>query len=272
MFTIFSKIRYRLLSPCERDYFEVVQFVKKRGGRTIDDGKMLRVQFDFRKKIIHLALRYASSDAKVFNQIFVRNEYGNLVRTFLNHYDGITPVKIVDIGANVGLTAIYLHSFLPVERYIAIEPAPDNFSFLKRNFMLNSLDAIEAVQVAIWSKHVTLQQSSDFRDGLQWSTTFIETDAVDKGSSIMGTTFPALVEKHCLDTIDILKIDIEGAEFEIFNHTADFPWLHAVKFLAIELHPEKGNILAIKELLKRYGFVLFDSGETTIGVNTNLVC
>lgn len=79
------------------------------------------------------------------------------------------------------------------------------------------------------------------------------------------------MERHLLDEIDVLKIDIEGAEFVIFADNADTDWLQKVRFLAIEIHPDAGDVLVIKKKLREFGFTIFETGETTIGINRNFL-
>jgi len=65
-------------------------------------------------------------------------------------------------------------------------------------------------------------------------------------------------------------MDIEGSEKEVFtNPNSDVSFLAITKCIAIEIHDEFDCREAIYEILTKYGFLLFNSGELTIGVNTN---
>ena len=68
-----------------------------------------------------------------------------------------------------------------------------------------------------------------------------------------------------------MKIDIEGAEKNLFENAQDLKWLARVKIIAIEIHNEFGTRKHIEDTLLKYNFKLQYSGEHTIGVNYNLI-
>ena len=71
--------------------------------------------------------------------------------------------------------------------------------------------------------------------------------------------------------MDILKIDIEGSEKQIFTSpVANFNFLKSTKCIAIEIHDEFDCREEICNILTDYGFVLFNQGELTIGINQKL--
>lgn len=65
-------------------------------------------------------------------------------------------------------------------------------------------------------------------------------------------TMDELMTRHALDRIDFLKCDIEGAEFALFREPA--PWLDRVERIAMEVHPEFGDVAAVASLLRARGF------------------
>lgn len=214
-------------------------------------------------------LRDDSSDLKVFLQVFSKNEYLTIVRAVSDNADA-KPLIIVDLGANIGLTALYLSAYLPVQKYIALEPSPENFALLCKNSEVNLFPGFVAEPFAIWNEEAVLQELKDFRDGMHWSRRFSELSAGSEPvKKIRGISFHQLMERHLLDEIDVLKIDIEGAEFVLFADNADTDWLQKVRFLAIEIHPDAGDVLVIKKKLREFGFTIFETGETTIGINRN---
>lgn len=60
-----------------------------------------------------------------------------------------------------------------------------------------------------------------------------------------------LLAKHELECVDLLKIDIEGSEFDLFRSPE---WLKRVSALCMEVHPEYGNPQEIITALKSHGF------------------
>lgn len=94
----------------------------------------------------------------------------------------------------------------------------------------------------------------------------------DKVTDLKAFSIQHLIEKFKWDTIDILKMDIEGSEKEVFtNPNSDVSFLAITKCIAIEIHDEFDCRETIYEILKSYGFTLFNSGELTIGINQNWI-
>ena len=80
------------------------------------------------------------------------------------------------------------------------------------------------------------------------------------------------MQEYKFETIDILKIDIEGSEKEVFTGAnADVSFLSKTKCIAVEIHDEFDCRDAIYSILTKYNFKYFDSGELTIGINQSFL-
>jgi FkbM family methyltransferase len=148
---------------------------------------------------------------------------------------GLSSVRtIVDAGANIGTASIFLLRTYPDATVIALEPEPGNFEILQKNLSYYSPRAIP-VRKALWHHPEVLSLArGSFRDGGEWSTQVKSTG--DRGAdTVEGVTLPDLMAAHKLTTIDILKVDIEGAERFIFREDVS-AWLDKVRCIAIELH------------------------------------
>ena len=142
---------------------------------------------------------------------------------------------IVDAGANIGLTSIYFANKYPNAKIIALEPELGNFELLKKNAAPYS--QIAALQAAVWNKN----EEIDLIDpGLGfWGFMTEKRHPSEKLSGsirhpVMGMTIDKLLENHSLTKIDILKMDIEGAEKEVFSDTSS--WIGKIDSIIIELH------------------------------------
>ena len=134
---------------------------------------------------------------------------------------------VVDLGANVGLTTLYLASKAPEARFICVEPAPGNADLLRRN-------------VAPVSQAVVVQAAVTKESG---TVAFDDTRAAWGGG--ISPDGPLRVEAISIDDllaryapegiIDLLKMDIEGAEAEVFS--GPMAWLDRVACIIAELHP-----------------------------------
>jgi len=171
-------------------------------------------------------LRVPSSDVRTFDQIFIRKEYEF-------HVDR-TPRIIVDAGANIGLTSMYFANKFPESKIIAIEPEGSNFQVLKRN--VTPYENIIPVCGALWHENAKI----DLVDpGLgEWGF-MTQAGATEEGygeilHEIQGMTVDTIMKEQGIEHIDILKIDIEGAEREVFEDPSS--WIDKVDALIVELH------------------------------------
>jgi FkbM family methyltransferase len=209
-----------------------------------------------------------SSDLDVFAQILNYLEYKPLVETFKANFVNRKELKIIDAGSNIGLTTLYLSRFFDDATFVCIEPNESNFEVLSFNLEFNSIENAQKIKGGVWSKNTSLKLVSDFRDKSDWCFRVEETD---EKTDLEAFSIPYLIKKFNWNTIDILKIDIEGSEKEIFtNPTSDISFLAITKCIAIEIHDEFDCREAIYEILKQFNFEIFNTGELTIGVNMSL--
>ena len=176
---------------------------------------------------IKVSLRLGSSDISVFNGIFRWLEYGwDLDRK---------PQTIIDGGAYIGLSAIYFTMRYPGVRVIAVEASEQNFDLLVRN--TSAFPNIQPVHAALWPQPGSLVLT-DPGTGL-WGLQVKEAVSPDGAAgeladSVRAITIGDIIREHGIDRIDLLKVDIEGAEKELFGEPG--PWLDQVDAICIELH------------------------------------
>ncbi len=168
-------------------------------------------------------LRVPSTDIDAYCQIFLEAQYQFEVKA--------PPRVIVDAGANVGLAAVYFANRFPSARILAIECEPSNFELLRRN--AEPYRNIVPIHAALWDSDGEIEI---LNPGLgQWGFMTATRGATASGvSCVRSTTLESLRRAHDIDRIDILKIDIEGAELEVFNASA--PWIGDVDAIIAELH------------------------------------
>lgn len=168
--------------------------------------------------ILHpITLRLGTSDHRVFRDVFQRHEY------LFNPPE--PPETIVDAGANIGLASVYFANRWPDAWIIAIEPDPENFQILLEN--VRQYPRIIPLQAAIWKKSERL---NIFSPGDAWA---IQTKEARDGS-VQGFTIHDIMKVHGLQRIDFLKMDIEGAEREVFESHEE--WIGRIGSIAIETH------------------------------------
>ena len=209
----------------------------------------------------------SSSDSDVFNQIIIEEEYQFVVELMSKHQIDVNT--IIDAGANVGYTAIYLSHFYKNMQLIALEPNKATFERLKMNMDLNNLDHVTLHQKGLWNKNTFLKADNSFRDKQAWSFRLEETSN-EREKLFEVVSMNSLLETNKLESVDFLKIDVEGGEKEIFNSEADLSWLKTVKVIAIEIHDEFECREDIETILTEQ-FELHYSGELTIGINKKCI-
>jgi FkbM family methyltransferase len=165
-------------------------------------------------------VRIGTTDASVLGQVLIEK-----------HYDmpfEVHPKVIIDAGANIGLSAVYFANKYPNATIIALEPEASNFSVLEAN--ARPYPQIKPLNAALWKENgkICLVDPDQGHHGFQ--TLESRTD----GCWVEAMTVDALMAKFGLDSVDILKIDIEGAEKEVFETSAG--WIQKVGMVMAELH------------------------------------
>jgi len=156
--------------------------------------------------------------------------------------------RIIDGGANIGLSVVYFKRRFPSSRITAFEADPVVAQVLKRNLQAHELGDVEVRAEALWSHDGELAFESEGADGGRL------TSANDKTVKI-----PAVALSHFLDEpVDFLKLDIEGAEFDTLQSCHG--QLGLVDKAFIEYHSrvdESQQLPELLALLKDAGFRCF---------------
>ena len=176
-----------------------------------------------------LSLRIDDSDIRVFKQIFVDNEYDSL-----NLPE--TAKTIIDLGANIGLSALFFIKKFPDSRIVAVEPDAVNFSIMEKNLEKFS-KSVSFLQAAIWPTdgEVSLVEEDDDHASLGAWGYRTEASNGNSGLSVKAVTIPTIMKQYNMDFVDILKVDIEGAEYELFEKNYE-DWIDKVGLIIIETH------------------------------------
>jgi len=161
-----------------------------------------KIEIVFNGKVLRLEIPDDLSFSQVLFEIFVRRDYEV-------QFPG-PPQIIFDVGAQFGLASAYYASLFPEAKIFAFEPASKNFEFLRRNTI--ELSNVKIFQVGLSSRREKRKlyifdaggKNSLLEENCSFET--IDTIPLDE-----------FVKAHKLDHIDLLKIDVEGSEGEIFE-------------------------------------------------------
>ena len=212
---------------------------------------------------VPLAFRPNTSDKWLINKIFNEHEYNFSIENF-------NPKLILDCGANVGYSTAYFANKYPQAKIIAVEPEPLNFKMLTYN--THFFDNVTCINSAIWYDESYIKILPDMPGNTLAFMT--EDTTADDPEALKTTTISKLLNDSGFDEIDLLKLDIEGAEREVFNDVANpDEWLSKVKVMVIELHDRMkiGCSQTFLKAVSRHNFYMDIIGENLLFIKLELI-
>jgi FkbM family methyltransferase len=163
---------------------------------------------------------------------------------------------IIDCGANIGLSVIYLKQHYPRSTILAFEPDQNNFKLLQQNTVSFHLTNVQLEQKAVWKEHTTISFANE---GSMSSR-------IEQSPFASDNTVVAVRLRDYLDRkIDFLKIDIEGAEYEVLKDIE--PNLHFVQNMFLEYHgsfSQNSELVEMLRILNQTGFGFYIKEATTV--------
>ncbi len=210
-----------------------------------------------------LVLRPGSSDLGTFDEVFVGGVYDGVVR------HAPETGTIIDLGANIGLASLFFLLRFPRARLLAIEPAPDNFALLTRNLAPFSARGCAVTRrAALWGADQPVTFSTAAAGRFDSGTIGEQPDAAASDAAeaeVPGMSMPAILAHAGFDTVDLLKVDVEGAERHLFAGGDE--WLDRVGCLAVEFHGTARAECGFDAVVARHGFRLVEQNpHTTLAV------
>ena len=172
------------------------------------------------------------------------------------------PKLILDCGGNIGCSAVYFANKYPDAQIYSVEPQKDNFKLLQYNTFL--YEKIHVINSAVWDKETYVNVNDDV---CKTSGSYMTSETTaDDPRSFKTTTISKLLAESGFDEIDLLKIDIEGAEKEVFGAPDVDEWLSKVKVLTIELHDrmKRGCSYEFFKAMSKYHWHFALRGENLI--------
>ncbi|MDQ6778275.1 MAG: FkbM family methyltransferase [Actinomycetota bacterium] len=155
------------------------------------------------------------------------------------------PVRtVLDLGANVGYATLALRRRYPDAHFVCVEPDAETRRLLTANLELNGIDATILSVAVVGTPGQYAIKPSHFPASNQVTA--------HQNGDIEGITLEALLDRAGLDQVDLMKIDIEGAERGVFEHAAG--WCKRVHALVVELH-DRFEPSQAEALLSPHGYV-----------------
>jgi FkbM family methyltransferase len=211
-------------------------------------------------------VREGTSDQAVLEQIFQTEEFNiSTAPQFAwvrAAYEatlarGDIPL-IIDCGANNGLTCLYYAHHLPKARIVGIEPSAENVAIARKNTA--DLQLVEILEAAVNDTPGRFIIENPDAEAFAFITKEADADAV---GGIEAVTITGILERFGASRALIVKVDIEGAEHELFrSHTS---WLDHTDLLTVETHdwlfPGKGTSSTLFQAIGGRTFEVIHKGE-----------
>ncbi len=199
----------------------------------------------------------SKSDLSSISVIFFKKEYGLIS----------SNSTILDIGANKGYFSIYAAEKSKNSIIYSFEPVKTNFSILKKNIHENGFDQrIQPVNIALAGK--TEKRNISLKSSIEASLIF--KNNFQNKEVVSCLSFNDMYSKYNLKLVDLIKMDCEGAEYEILYNT-DKDVLYNINEIRMEYHNidnEFCNIECLNSYMKKKEFIIkkFEPFNENIGI------
>jgi FkbM family methyltransferase len=243
-----------------RAYAQLRSWHDRRQGKTLFENYETYVSALYRKRDggtvlrthdgLAIGIRRNLWDARVVREIFFGKPY-------LRHVALPAAPVIVDIGGYIGDFSLYAVKYLNAARVIVYEPTAENFALLAANVARNGYAGrITAVNKAVGaSREVALNVKVDTSEEVHVSAYLY--DGAER-RTLPGVTLAELLEAHGLESVDLLKVDCEGGEYDIFPDAPDEAF-ERIRNIAFEFHAVAGfeaKLARVLERLREAGYAL----------------
>ena len=226
--------------PKLTEYNEIADFILSSDYKKIQEHPRFlstKIQFSGEK----LSIVDNASFLKMTKELFVKEIYNFSAKN--------KSPYIIDCGANIGLSVIYFKKIYPESKIIALEADPTIYQVLIENINIRNIRNVQCINSAVWINSETLSFAAEG----SWGG-YLSSEAVADQRNIL---VKALDLRQLIDRkIDLLKIDIEGAETEVLMHAKDLI-VKYVDHLFFEWHSltkEKQELGKILDYFSDHGF------------------
>jgi FkbM family methyltransferase len=193
-------------------------------------------------------------------QYFCRIEKGDFTPGHEDHILArFTPKEddtVIDIGAHIGRYTIVSSKLVGnIGKVVAIEADPDNFQLLKRNVALNNLTNVLPLNYAVFSTKTKIKLYEQSASAKYNSLILTRAKETEKYAEVNADTLDSILELNGINQINWIKIDVEGAEFEVLKGATNTLSRENIALL-IEIHNigDSNHYDNIIDFLKHYNY------------------
>lgn len=202
----------------------------------------------------------------LYDHIFKEKEHLNFPG-----FDGGDASVVIDLGANIGMYTLAITDANPACKVISFEPNPKAFELLSKNIQSNHRSSVVLVNKGI-AKTPGSFEMKVLNEGSAYGGKYLGEIKKEyrtwiqekrfRNITVESLTLPDILKTYNLSTVDILKMDVEGMEFEILEGGTDA--LSKIKRIVIEWHDFESKSKII-ELLTQMNFDLVYDDEREYG-------
>jgi FkbM family methyltransferase len=202
-------------------------------------------KFDFNNQSYQVNIR-SQADKSVLKEIFVLGEYKDVELIIKS-----AKAPVIDVGAQAGFFSLYcraLNSEVPI---YAIEPDEANLETLEDNLSFNNIDNIEIIPAAL-AGQTGLRDFYISSDTHNHSLFKILTPQITKTGRVKTYSLDDFLKEQGLEEVSLLKLDIEGSEYEVLNNFTDWD---KIRNIILEYHDfAEHNHDQLEKLLQEKGY------------------
>eukprot|EP00271_Cylindrocystis_brebissonii_P019510 TRINITY_DN5948_c0_g2_i1.p1 TRINITY_DN5948_c0_g2~~TRINITY_DN5948_c0_g2_i1.p1 ORF type:complete len:474 (+),score=73.04 TRINITY_DN5948_c0_g2_i1:128-1423(+) len=190
--------------------------------------------------ILPVYLRRNTTDTMVARQLLEGGDYDLLLKPSFQFN------TILDAGSNTGIAAALFATVFPKAQIVCIEASHRNFDMLRLNTA--NYPNVIAINAALWPRVASLALVKGNRNPdlpPEWGFMVTETHTVAEGAaveaSILGVSVSFILKLLGIPSFDLVKIDIEGSEKEVFTKSKQNKaesWVRRAKLVVVEIHPD----------------------------------
>lgn len=191
------------------------------------------------RKGIKIKLRVNSTDLMALTHVWLLQEYGR------SGFEIRDTDIVIDVGAHIGLFALFSSQFCINGKVYCFEPVKENFDLLRTNLELNSVRNVVAINAAISTDNgiVTIYLDEDESGHSMYGTGI-------KQVQVKSFSLQDVFDSNKLEKCDFLKIDCEGEEYKIID-SLQTPYFDKINKMCIEYHFADTKPHLLQEMIKR---------------------
>ena len=188
-------------------------------------------------------VRTNTTDRSIVNSVAIQDEYQ--LRQL-----NLRQAVIIDLGGQNGYFSVFAARY--ARRILTYEPIPENYDNILKNIKLNHLeDIVWPCNLAVSHQEGTLKIHLSHNTG--GHSIYGGNEAFEE---VQATTLPAIFEEHAIMRCDLLKLDIEGSEYNILYHLPDacFAKISNIRMEVHEIDQDQKNHRYLIDFLKGKGY------------------